>query len=157
MYANVAGRAAFDVVAAGDASFGQNVLADVEKMPGVKAAVPTVQTRSCPHFQKKRVVLGVMGIDPECDKAVREYELNEGSFFEKGRQALLEVGFARGLGVKVGDQVKLTTTLLGVKTFTVTGLLTPQRGCRFQARRHHFHAATNRPIALCPQAVKSPR
>jgi putative ABC transport system permease protein len=124
MYASVAGRAAFDVVAAGDSSFDQNVLAEVEKTPGVKAGVPTVQTRTALRFQGKRVVLGVMGIDPERDKAVREYELLEGRFFEKGRQALLEVGFAHGLGVKVGDEIRLTTSL-GVRPFTVTGLLAP--------------------------------
>jgi putative ABC transport system permease protein len=126
MYASVAGRAAFDVVAAGDASFDEKVLADVEKTPGVKAAVPTVQKRTALRFQKKRVVLSVMGIDPERDKAVRDYDLQDGRFFGKGHEALLEVGFARGLGVNVGDKVKLTTSGGRVVSFTVAGLLMPQ-------------------------------
>ena len=65
-----------------------------------------------------------MGIDPERDKAVRDYELEQGRFFQKRHDALLEAGFAHGLGVKVGDQVKLTTSR-GVKPFTVCGLLSP--------------------------------
>ena len=51
----------------------------------------------------------VMGIDPTLDAAVRDYDLVEGKPFEKKYDALLETGFARGLGVKVGDEVKLDT------------------------------------------------
>jgi len=40
---------------------------------------------------------------------VRDYDLAEGKLFEKKYDALLETGFARGLGVKVGDEVKLDT------------------------------------------------
>jgi putative ABC transport system permease protein len=126
MYASVAGRAAFDVVAAGDASFAESVLADIEKTPGVQAAVPTVQQRrTALRFQDKRIVLSVMGIDPKRDNAVRDYDVREGRLFEKGHQALLEIGFARGVGIKAGDEVKLTTSQ-GLKLFTVTGLLAPQ-------------------------------
>ena len=66
-----------------------------------------------------------MGIDPERDKAVRDYELEQGRFFQKkDTMPCWRSGFARGLGVKVGDQVKLTTSR-GVKPFTVVGLLSP--------------------------------
>ena len=53
MYASVAGRAGLEVVAAGDGFFDQRVLGDIEKAPGVKAAVPTVQQLSVLRFQKQ--------------------------------------------------------------------------------------------------------
>ena len=52
MYASVAGRAALEVVAAGDGFFDQRVLADIEKAPGVKTAVPTVQQTERPSLSK---------------------------------------------------------------------------------------------------------
>lgn len=126
MYASVAGRAGLEVVAAGDGYFDENVAAEIEKTPGVKVVVPTVQSKTALRFEKSRVTLLVMGIDPELDKAVRDYELADGRFFEKKYEALLEVGFARGLGIAVGDQVKLTTGRGKPKPFTVSGLLTPR-------------------------------
>ena len=39
-----------------------------------------------------------MGIDPTHDEAVRDYELKEGAFFHEKKDALLETGFAHGLG-----------------------------------------------------------
>ncbi len=126
MYASVAGRAALEVVAPGDGSFDERVLDEIEKTPGVKIAVPTVQSLSALYHQEHRVGLFVMGIDPERDKAVRDYDLQQGRFFEKRHDALLESSFAAGLGVKVGDEVKLTTARAGVKSFTVCGLLSPR-------------------------------
>ncbi len=125
MYASVAGRAGLEVVAPGDGFFDERVADEIEKVPGVKRAVPTVQRPSWLRYQRNRVGLFVMGIDPDRDKAVRDYELQQGRFFQKPHDALLELSFARGLGVKVGDQVKLTTMRGQAKPFTVCGLLSP--------------------------------
>ena len=59
------------------------------------------------RYRGSKVGLWAMGIDPARDKAVRDYELEEGGFFQKKYEALLETGFARGLGVGVGDEIKL--------------------------------------------------
>jgi putative ABC transport system permease protein len=71
-----------------------------------------------------------MGIDPEQDKSVRDYELEEGAFFTKKYEALLETGFAHGLGIKIGDEIKLATMRGGLngsmKAFTVVGFLSPR-------------------------------
>lgn len=124
MYTSVAGRAAVEIVAAGDGFFDGRVVDEIEKVPGVKVAVPTIQKLTSLRFQKSKVGLFVMGIDLDRDKAVRDYDLQEGHFFQNKNDALLEIGFARGLGVKIGDPVKLMTTR-GLKTFTVSGLLSP--------------------------------
>jgi putative ABC transport system permease protein len=135
MYESVAGRAALDVAAEGSGFFSQDVAAEIEKIPGVKAAVPTVQKISTIWHKDHRVRLLVMGIDPAHEEAVREYDLQEGKLFTAAYDALLETGFAQGLGVKVGDELKLGASRGGLsgalKPFRVTGLLSPRGAAGF--------------------------
>ncbi len=136
MYAAVAGRTGLEIVTAGDGFFEESVTADIEKIPGVKAAVPSVQKLSSLRFQGSRMGMLAMGIDPVRDAAVRDYELAEGEFFKEKYEAMLEVGFARGLGVHVGDEVKLGSTRGGLsgsmKTFKIVGLLSPRGAASFK-------------------------
>jgi putative ABC transport system permease protein len=127
MFASVAGRAAFEVTAAGDSFFDEKVVAEIDKTPGVKVAVPSVQRLTSLRFKKRTVNLFAMGVDLARDNAVRDYQLAEGALFEDKYDALLEVGFARGLGVNVGDKIKLRTPKRStLKTFTISGLLAPR-------------------------------
>ncbi|MBU4271336.1 MAG: ABC transporter permease [Planctomycetes bacterium] len=135
MYESVAGRAAFEVVAEGGGFFDKNIARRIGQIPGVKAAVPSVQKVSALWHKKNHVRLLVLGIDPTHDEAVRDYELEEGKFFSKKYDALLETGFARGLGVSVGDEVKLGTSRGGLsgglRKLRVTGLLSPRGAAGF--------------------------
>jgi len=83
MYVALAGRAALEVVAEGGGFFDENVASEIEKVAGVKAAVPSVQTISALYFQKTRPRLMVLGIDPARDAAVHDYQLEEGQFFSQ--------------------------------------------------------------------------
>jgi putative ABC transport system permease protein len=136
MYASMAGRAALEVVGDGDAFFDEDVTAAIEKTPGVKIAVPSIQRYASLRFQNNKGPVTAIGIDPERDKAVRDYALEEGGFFENGREALLSTGFARGLGIRVGDQVKLGTNRggLGLKStsFKIVGLLSSRGAAGFR-------------------------
>jgi len=131
MYANVAGRAALEIVAAGDGFFDDALVEEIAKVPGVEAAVPSVQKLTSLRHQNSKVGLFALGIDPQRDQAVRDYELEEGRFFEGRFEALLETGFARGLGVRVGDEIKLLTTRGGMKSLEVVGLLSPRGAAGF--------------------------
>jgi putative ABC transport system permease protein len=134
MYVAVSGRAALEVAAEGNGAFEEDVAAEIEKVPGVKCAVPSVQTLSIIHFQKSRPKLMVLGIDASRDDAVRDYGLEKGEFFKKKYEALLEIGFARGLGIDVGDDVKLGVLRGlsgGMKSFRITGLLSPRGAAGF--------------------------
>jgi putative ABC transport system permease protein len=133
MYLSVAGQAALEVVAEGDGFYSEDMVAAVERIPGVKAAAPSVFRLSSLRHKGAKVPLSLwaMGIDPERDKAVRDFEIEEGAFFQKKYEALLETGFARGLGVNVGDEVKLTTPR-GVKPFKIVGLLSPRGAAGFK-------------------------
>ena len=131
MYTSVAGKAAFEVVTAGDGFFSSRVLADIQKTPGVKTAVPSVQRLSSLRFKNNKLGLLALGVDLTVDKAVRDYDLREGRLFEKKYEVLLETGFAKGLGAGVGDEVKLLTPR-GMKTFTIAGLLAPSGAAGFK-------------------------
>ena len=136
MYAAVAGRTGLEIVTASDGFFNESVITDIEKIPGVKAVVPTVQKLTSLRFQGSRVGMFAMGIDPVRDTAVRDYELSEGAFFKEKYEALLEAGFAHGLGIRVGDEVKLGTTRGGLsgsmKTFKIVGLLSARGAAGFK-------------------------
>jgi putative ABC transport system permease protein len=135
MYENLAGRAALEVAAEGGGFFDGAIVKQIEQTPGVKAVVPSIQKLSALWHNNNHVRLLVMGIDPTRDEAVHDYELKEGAFFREKYDALLETGFAKGLGVGVGDEVKLAATRGGLhgglKTFRITGLLSPRGAANF--------------------------
>jgi putative ABC transport system permease protein len=136
MYASVAGRAALEVVAEGDGFFDEGLVDEIEKIPGVKAAVPTAQKLTLLRHEKNKLGMLAMGIDLERDKAVRDYELEEGGFFQKKYEVLLETGLARGWGVGVGDEVTLATMRGGLSgkltKFKVVGLLSSRGAAGFK-------------------------
>ncbi|MGA2256771.1 MAG: ABC transporter permease, partial [Thermoguttaceae bacterium] len=106
MYEEIAGRAALQVTAPANAMFPQEVAEKIAGVPGVDAAVPSYQRATRIVFEHKWLVLIAIGIDPVHDSEAREYELREGRFLtsEDGDSGLLEVGFAAGAGIYVGDK-----------------------------------------------------
>jgi lipoprotein-releasing system permease protein len=102
----------------------QQVMADVERAPGVVAVSPVV---SGPVFAQrgdasKSVVL--LGIDPE--RFARIYpirtRLREGAYRPIGDGCVIGTELADDLGVRVGDKVRLTVVDGASDVFTVTGL-----------------------------------
>ena len=108
MYEEIAGRAALQVTAPANDAFPQEVAEKIAQVPGVQAAVPSYQRATRIVFADKWLALIAIGIDPVHDAEAREYELREGRFLsaDDGGSGLLEVGFAAGAGIHVGDQVK---------------------------------------------------
>jgi putative ABC transport system permease protein len=126
MYEEVAGRAALEVTAEGGGTFPESLAETVRAVKGVRAAVPSVQRRTVLKLPQKQFDLLVMGIDPVRDSEVRDYELRDGRLFSDRNEvaALLEVGFAEGAGIRLGDSVKLISRRpLSVK---VVGLVGPR-------------------------------
>ena len=132
MYASLAGRAALEIVAEGGGMYEESVVTPMADIAGVKAAVPlfiqptTLNTRN----KAQRVFVMVMGIDPSRDESVRDYVLQQGSFFPGDGGALLEAGFAQSLGVAVNDEVKLLTRRLR-RPVRIIGLLAPRGAAAF--------------------------
>jgi putative ABC transport system permease protein len=139
MYESVAGRAAFEVVADGERFFDTRIVKTLKQVPGVKSVVPLVQKYpSRLTFNKQRPVIMMMGVDPSREGLFQEYELKRGeSFSAKDNEedvAMMEIGFADALGVRVGDEIKLTHDVFRngiVDSFKVVGLLAPRSTSNF--------------------------
>lgn len=129
MYESLSGRAAWEVVAEGGGFYEESQLPALGDIPGVKAAVPLFQYGARLYHDRGRPNMVVMGIDPLKDEAVRDYELQEGTFFDEEGGVLMESGFAASLGLHVGDQIKLFTGK--VSLLKVLGLLTPKGAAGF--------------------------
>jgi putative ABC transport system permease protein len=135
MYESVAGRAAFEVVADQDRFFDTRIVKTLGKVEGVKAVIPLIQKITRLAFNKLRPFALVMGVDSARSELAQEYELKQGDGFPKENTdddiAMMEVGFANALGVKAGDEIKLTVGNGTVKIFTVVGLLAPRGTSNF--------------------------
>ena len=132
MYASLAGHAALEVVAEGGGTYGEDTALSLEGVPGVTAAVPLFiqpTTLTVPNKGTRAFVI-VLGIDPLRDEAVRDYVLEEGSFFSGDAGALMESGFARGLGLRANDEVRLFTRRLRTPV-EILGLLSPRGAAGF--------------------------
>ncbi|MEN6457855.1 MAG: FtsX-like permease family protein [Thermoguttaceae bacterium] len=134
MYSALAGRAAFEVVAAGGGAFDEKTADLIEKTPGVKAAVPTIQKISSLRFKQNKLRILAMGIDPSREQSVRDYQLQEGRLFQGKYEAVMEAALAEGLGLRVGDDLKLSAMRGlrgGVNQFRLVGLLSRRGAASF--------------------------
>ncbi len=126
MYESVTGRAALEVVAKAGGVFPASIGSEIEGISGVEQLVPVVQLPTVLYAGGHRARLLAMGIDPKLDRAIRDYTLAQGRFLEeRSESVLLETGFARSVGLKVGDKLRLLTRE-GMKDLTVAGLLDPR-------------------------------
>ena len=107
MFAAVTGRAGLVVEGAGQSSFSEKLLGEIEAVPGVEAAVPAIQREGGVYANDLRIRLRVMGVDPERDHLVRDYEIKSGRGLGSGREMLLDEAFARRLNVQAGDEVRV--------------------------------------------------
>jgi len=155
MFVALAGRASLEVMAQAQVPFSQAVIAEVEKVPGVEAAVPLIRRRSMITFEqvekpdfgqneaggeeevaaneaakngnkREEVHVQILGIDPDKDHLVRDYDLIAGQWIDTTKnKLLLDNNFASNLGLRVHDKVRVYSSA-GRKTFTVTGLIAPR-------------------------------
>ena len=139
MFAAVGGRASLEVVAQGQGGFDASVASSLEDVPGVKAAVPTVQEQAALLGGKGRVAVLVMGVDPARDGLVRDYVVQSGAALAAGAPlpaadsrppVWMEAGFARAQGLEVGSSVRLLTRA-GSTEGVVRGLLAPSGAAMF--------------------------
>ncbi|NLX99745.1 MAG: FtsX-like permease family protein [Rhodopirellula sp.] len=130
LYETVGGRAALEVLAETGESFSSEVLEALSSTPGVKTAVPAIQRPTIVYANDRRVQSLALGIDPQRDSLVRDYVFREGGPLVAEGQILLEAGFARSLGVALGEEIKILTRR-GMQRFTVVGLLEPRGAAAF--------------------------
>jgi putative ABC transport system permease protein len=131
MFEMVTGRANLEVDALGGGGFDHKIFDEVAAVPGIAAATPLIdRPNSISYGEDKRVRVQILGIDPERDGTVRDYDIAEGRQVKEGNEMVLEAGFASYLGLKVGDEVRMMSQLRN-KTFKIVGLLKIESGAAF--------------------------
>jgi putative ABC transport system permease protein len=141
MFEAVTGRASLEVVADGLGGFDPSSVRAVQQLPGVKAAIPVVQTPGVLVGPQGAAPVLVLGVDPAQDAAARTYSLDQGRLLRAGdsRQVLLETGYAQANGLSLGKIAQLMTLLKpdgafgapGLADLTVVGLLEPVGAATF--------------------------
>jgi putative ABC transport system permease protein len=127
MFAAVAGRASLEVVAEGLGGFDEALVPQLRTVPGVKAAVPVVQTPAALLGPSGGASVLVLGLDPADGAAAADYEVREGRGLG-GDGILLGAAFARAHGCGLGRPARLLTPRLGragpvIAELPVVGLL----------------------------------
>src|SRR6266566_5084172 len=76
MFAMVTGRTTLEIDASGGGGFDADLFEKVVAVPGVVAAAPLLQrpTKLSINEGERQIKLEVLGIDPEHDNQVRDYE-----------------------------------------------------------------------------------
>jgi putative ABC transport system permease protein len=126
MFSAVSGRAALEVVAEGGGSFSTSVASELDQLPGTQA-VPLIRRFTIVYLPERKVRVQALGIVPDRDRLVRDCELTAGRMVGRGTGVMLDATFARGLGIAVGDELKMLTRT-GLKKSEVVGLLAPRGG-----------------------------
>jgi putative ABC transport system permease protein len=151
MFALITGRATLEVDASGGGAFDNAIFDKVAGVEGIAAAAPLMQRPTSMSLEggERRVRLQILGIDPDRDSSVRDYAIIVGRQVKENDELVLDEGFARYLGLKVGDEVKLLTRRLS-RPFVIVGLLRSQAGAAMaqtamafmpiERAQYHFNA-----------------
>lgn len=156
-----AGRAALIVGGDEGTSFPDDIVARVAAVPGVRLAVPLVRGVTFPNDDSGEL-LTVHGVDLANDDAVRVYHVQSESdaivedlveFLNQPDSILLGRQFAESRNLSVGASIELVTPV-GVRPFTVRGLLDPQGTARvLQGRLVVMDVYAAQPLFAAPGQV----
>jgi putative ABC transport system permease protein len=142
VFSEASGKAHLVVTSASisNPGFSEDVLWRIAMVPGVQAAVPTVQVQTiladdAPASGVSVSVLGevgggllVYGIDPTLDVEAREYKIAAGQFLSSDLDAyeiMLVEEYARDKQIEVGDEIRLVTPE-GIEVVRVVGLMSKE-------------------------------
>jgi putative ABC transport system permease protein len=141
-FAQSSGQADLSITSAAESSAGfrQRLLRQMQEFPGVERAVANVWDQSLLLGRDGDVGLQVMGIDPETDRQVRSYEMEQGRFLsaeDRRYTVMLVAPVAKKYGIEVGDEVELVVAE-GTEMFQVVGLLKDKGAGRLNLGRVAF-------------------
>ncbi len=127
----ITGRAVLQVTGA-ESGFPESLLERVQAVPGVEYAVPMIETNANLAAGSERSFV-VLGVDVLQDNKVRDYSVTDESadipdpllFLAKPDSILLTREMAKREGIAIDQKIQVQT-VLGLKTFTVRGLLEPE-------------------------------
>jgi putative ABC transport system permease protein len=128
----VAGKATL-TVSAGETGFPESRVPEIKKVPGVRHAVPMIESRA--YFAGDRTrheTVVVLGVDLLQESAVRTYKTADEEviddplvFLNQPDSIIVTHAFARAHGLELDDRFELATAR-GPRKFTVRGMLSPE-------------------------------
>jgi len=121
VYQSITGKASLELSAPSGTTIPESVAAKVMDVPGVAVASPILQRRTVMYHDEQRVQLLMMGVDPVRNPKVHDYKIEEGQPLGGNKDVIMNAAFARSIGVKLNDRVKLLTRSGTVST-RVAGL-----------------------------------
>jgi lipoprotein-releasing system permease protein len=100
------------------------VLASVERVPGVVAAAPTVAGSAFVHRGNANASVALRGVDPESFEHIVPVsnKLQSGRFWVTGPHCVIGTQLAQDLGAGLGDKLRIEATTGRNDVFTVTGI-----------------------------------
>lgn len=131
MFSTVGGGAEIEVVSDNSERFPLEVATAVQKVPGIKSAIPQVQRPTIMYLpNNKRLKLLAQGLEFAGD-APPDLKLVEGRFFRQRDEVVLNKALAKGTGIKVGDTVEMLGRRGALIDFNVVGLVSPPAAAEF--------------------------
>ncbi len=133
MFQTMTGKATLEITIPGNSGFDGGILEKVRQTPGVAMAVPLVERPTKIMKGEQQIKLKVLGVDTKLDPLVRDYIISEGKMAEertdkeKPYQLVLDDGFARQQGLKLGDVVSMRTPV-NKFDLVLVGLAKPKGG-----------------------------
>ncbi len=126
----ITGRAVLQITGA-ESGFPEAMLERVQNIPGVEYAVPVIETNANLATGSERSFV-VLGVDVLQDNKVRDYSVTDESsdipdpllFLAKPDSILLTREMAKRENISIDQKIQVQT-VLGIRTFTVRGLLEP--------------------------------
>ena len=125
----VAGKSKL-TVSLGEVGFPEEKIQIIKKIPGVKHAVPMIESRA--YFVGSSETFYVFGVDLLQEQAVRTYKTTDEQviddplvFLNQPDSIIISHSFAQEHGYKIDSQFSVATPN-GIKKFTVRGMLSPE-------------------------------
>ncbi|MGA2799232.1 MAG: ABC transporter permease, partial [Thermoguttaceae bacterium] len=106
---SIAGRATLEISTQGAGGFDERYAILLKRVPGIETLEPLLERSTILYFKGKRLKLLALGIDPQQGEAGRDYKIEEGRFELGENNGLISAEYARGLGIHVGDEVRILT------------------------------------------------
>ena len=125
----IAGAAQLQV-SAGEGGFEEEILERVQSVPGVRVAVPVIESTVNSGLAGQGNLL-ILGVDLTGDRSLRDYDFEAGEeaviddplvFLAQADSLLISRQFATRNGLAVNSKLRLET-MEGTKTFTVRGIM----------------------------------
>ncbi|MBI2824651.1 MAG: ABC transporter permease [Planctomycetia bacterium] len=130
MFHDLTGWAALEIVAEGSGGFAASAAGDLAAVPGVKRAVPVIQTVAALLTATGPSGVMVLGTGPDGETAAPSGRIVAGHALAADDEIMLVENFARSLKIGTDAKVRLLSAA-GAREFRVAGLLEPTGAAGF--------------------------